>query len=398
MNGIRRLRSALAKVVLAGSLAVLLLGSSLPAFSSPAVGDPDPNTLKMSGSTTVYPIVETSKTRFPNTAPGAIINATQGGSGVGKTDILNGVTDVGMSSSSCSSPADDINKGTTYRCSDLTKTTVGRDAVSIIVNANAPCSLTSLSKTDLQQIWGTTPGYTNWNQLPGCSVNQPLRIIAREIGSGTRQSFLELIPITDANEQAKITAHGERKNGSPAVEAAVNNDPNAIGYAGLHFVGGNNRGLSLDYCTWKPCPPSPLPPVWPPDWCPGCPPTGPIPVPPISDRVVDGYYPLSRGLFLFTLPVGINPKPLIQTYLTWSLAEEAQGIVQNEGYVPVGPVAADWDINLDHTCDIGDVAVIGISWQENNAVAGWIRADANWDTVVDIGDVALVGVNWLQGW
>jgi phosphate transport system substrate-binding protein len=364
MNAFETLRTALGRVVPAAALAGVLLGGSLPAFAaSPDLGNPDPNTLDIAGSTTVYPIVETSKTRFPNTAPGAVMNVAQGGSGAGQIGIMNGSLDIGMSSSSCKTSNE-----STYTCAQLVKDAIARDAVSVIVNVNAPCNIASLSKADIQQIWGTTPGWTNWNQLPGCSANQPLRIIAREIGSGTRQSFLELVPITDAAEQAKITAHGERKNGSPAVEAAVDADPLAIGYAGLHFVGGNNKAVAV------------------------------AGVMPSDETVSNGTYTMSRSLWLFTLPTSINPKPLIQTYRTWVLGHEAQAIVNNEGYVPVGPSAPDWDVNLDRIGDIGDVAVIGVSWQATNAVSGWIRADLNWDNIVDIGDVAAVGVKWLATW
>ena len=56
-----------------------------------------------------------------------------------------------------------------------------------------------------------------------------------------------------------------------------------------------------------------------------------------------------------------------------------------------------WDLNGDHTCNIGDVVKVGLRWG-NTGTAGWIPEDLNKDGVINIGDVVILGLNWGQTW
>ena len=56
-----------------------------------------------------------------------------------------------------------------------------------------------------------------------------------------------------------------------------------------------------------------------------------------------------------------------------------------------------WDLNGDHTCDIGDVVKVGLQWGETGA-AGWIPEDVNPDGEIDIGDVVVIGLYWGRNW
>ena len=59
--------------------------------------------------------------------------------------------------------------------------------------------------------------------------------------------------------------------------------------------------------------------------------------------------------------------------------------------------APDWDLNGDYTCNIGDVVVIGLHWNEMGT-AGWIPEDVNNDGVINIGDVVVIGLHWNETW
>jgi hypothetical protein len=56
-----------------------------------------------------------------------------------------------------------------------------------------------------------------------------------------------------------------------------------------------------------------------------------------------------------------------------------------------------WDLNGDHTCNIGDVVVIGLHWGETGT-AGWIPQDLNSDGIINIGDVVVLGLHWGETW
>jgi ABC-type phosphate transport system substrate-binding protein len=211
---------------------------------------------------------------------------------------------------------------------------------------------------------------------------------ARIIGSGTRQSFLDLTATRDLEEQAKIASTGlPRGAGNPEIEGFIGANPDQIGYVGLAFFDPNIRAVALDFVN---NPPNPATAVF-----------------PSEATVINGTYPMGRNLHLFTLPISANPKQRIQDFLSWSTGPEAQSVVKNVGFVPVGPQAPDWDVNLDRTASILDIAQIGVRFGQtapasgnpaDPLIRGWVRADSNWDGTVNILDVATVGNAWGQSW
>lgn len=444
-------------VLLAGSF---LVAAILP-LGSVAAYLPVDSELRLSGSTTVFPIVEFGIGRFPATPAGAgvTLNVSQGGSGVGKTNALDELNDIAMSSSSCkdytggtgpghianydflgnpapgtaavNDPAGLDNafiSGTLYgsspvkawtsvtlrphTCAQLTKPVIGLDGISVIVNVNNPCTNPAelvFTKADLEGIWGpgnggSVPNITQWNQISravqaGCPAT-PMLIVAREVGAGTRASFLDIIKgtLTEASEQTKIAASGVRGNGSPAVRDIVNgvtvppaDAARAIGYVGLNFVGGQNRATGIECATFGKT---------------GCS-QNTVATPvlnyenPSIATIQNGKYPLGRALYLMYLAT--NPSVAqIQSFVNWTLGLDGQRVVELAEYIPnTGAVIAkDCDVNLDGSCDTGDVVVIGLTsnWLVGNPLEGWLRADANIDGSIDTGDVVLIGLtsNWLQ--
>jgi hypothetical protein len=53
----------------------------------------------------------------------------------------------------------------------------------------------------------------------------------------------------------------------------------------------------------------------------------------------------------------------------------------------------DWDLNGDGEIDIGDIAVVGLHWNETGS-PGWIPEDLSPDGIIDIGDIAVIGMHW----
>jgi DMSO/TMAO reductase YedYZ molybdopterin-dependent catalytic subunit len=65
------------------------------------------------------------------------------------------------------------------------------------------------------------------------------------------------------------------------------------------------------------------------------------------------------------------------------------------GHTIAASFLATWDLNDDHTCDIGDVVMVGLHWGETGA-AGWIPEDVSPSGEIDIGDVVVIGLYWGQ--
>jgi hypothetical protein len=56
-----------------------------------------------------------------------------------------------------------------------------------------------------------------------------------------------------------------------------------------------------------------------------------------------------------------------------------------------------WDLNCDHVCNVGDIAMIGKQWGKSGT-AGWIPEDLNKDGAINICDVVVLGWNWNETW
>jgi hypothetical protein len=54
-----------------------------------------------------------------------------------------------------------------------------------------------------------------------------------------------------------------------------------------------------------------------------------------------------------------------------------------------------WDLTCDGIIDIGDIAMVGMHWNESGT-PGWIPEDLSPDGVIDIGDIAVIGMHWSE--
>jgi len=382
---------------------IALIGAILLPTLYAAAFNPDPNTLDIDGSTTVYPVVQVSMTRFPISFPGTIMNVTSTGSGHGQSYILSGQVDIGMSSSNCNDANAGLNgaNAAIYSCTGtggrpaLVDTQFARDAVTMIANRNfinSTCGWSSPNLT-LAQIQGIYEGtITNWNTLYSGCPSQTIVPRARIVGSGTRASFLALANVCSTSdgktcisggvvEETVITNTGlPREAGNPQMEFDIDNNPGQIGYIGLAFEDANNIQFSVNGVF------------------------------PNATTVLNGTYPMGRVLHLFTAPTSGSPsnnKQRVQDYLSWIMSPEGQADVQNVGYVPMAPVAPDWDVNLDHNCNVLDLVSIGGFWNQtapasgdpnDPLIRGWIRQDVNWDGHVNVLDLVSVGTHWGSHW
>jgi phosphate transport system substrate-binding protein len=391
------LRRNAGRLLLAGGILALTLVPAATAMAS----NPDPNTLDIDGSTTVYPVVRMSQTQFPIDFSGTVMNVTATGSGHGQISILNGYVDIAMSSSGCGTANQFVptsggftaggytlsTNPSPYTCAQLTDSVVARDGLSITINKSklTECGLSSMDITKAQIVSIWTGAITNWNQLNPACPSKTLTPRARIIGSGTRQSLCDMAPFsctttTPGSEQATIAATGlSRLVENADLEAAIAANPDQIGYGGMINVDPNVTAMTV----------------------------GGIVVNPTT--VSNGTYPLSRNLHLFTLPTTVNAKQRIADFTNWMLNPKGQGAFANEGYVAVGSSAPNWDVNVDNRCSVLDLTSIGAYWGQKGPltgdaaplpvyVRGWVRSDVNFDGQVSVLDLTTVGGHWGQTW
>lgn len=94
--------------------------------------------------------------------------------------------------------------------------------------------------------------------LSGCSSNEnsstadnstagnPISVVTREDGSGTRGAFVELFGIEDADGNDAITQSAEISNSTSVVMTTVAGNPDAIGYISLGSLDNTVKALEID--------------------------------------------------------------------------------------------------------------------------------------------------------
>ncbi|MFA4875890.1 MAG: phosphate ABC transporter substrate-binding protein [Methanoregula sp.] len=251
-------------------------------------------TITISGSTTVLPIVQKAADQYMATHPNADIQVSGGGSGVGIQAIGAKTVDIGMTSR-------EVTKAEMAKYPGFVVTPVAQDGIAVIVNpANTIPYIT------LDQIKNIYLGkITKWTEISGAGVpgtNNQIVVIGRDSASGTRAYFDETLL-----SKATPTSRMLDKNSNGAVAQTVAQTPGAIGYVSIGFVSGDVKPVPVWYNAQKI-------------------------VAPTLDNVKTKTYPVSRDLYVIT-----NGKPsgLAGDFIQYILSPDGQKIVADEGYVTV---------------------------------------------------------------
>jgi phosphate transport system substrate-binding protein len=244
--------------------------------------------LRVTGSTTLFPIAQAAADAYMEKNPRADIQVSGGGSGVGVQAIGEGTTDIGMSSR-------DITSAEMARYPRLVPTDVATDAVVIIVNPSNP--VTSITLDQARGLYNGT--FQGWNSVGG-TMTYPV-VIGRDSASGTRVYFNDFVM-----KGEKYRADMREMNSNGAVAQTVAQTPAAIGYVGLGFITPSVKALKL-YSKGTPIAPS-------------------------IATVLDHTYPISRPLYMIT---NGQPAGLAKDYIDFILSPDGQRIVQDQGFVPL---------------------------------------------------------------
>jgi phosphate transport system substrate-binding protein len=301
--------SAGAKTAAPATSAAAVVAESSPAGASAAPAETAPamvavttaastgqkQTLRISGSTTVLPIVQKAADQYMATHPDADIQVSGGGSGVGIQAIGSKTVDIGMSSR-------EVTAAEMTRYPSFVVTPVAQDGIAVVVNpANTIPYIT------LDQIKNIYLGkITKWSEITGADVpgtNNQIVIIGRDSASGTRSYFDESV-LAKATPTSKML----EKNSNGAVLQTVAQTPGSIGYVSIGFVSSDVRALPIWYNADKV-------------------------VAPTIGNVKDKTYPVSRDLYIIT---NGQPAGLTGDFIDYLLSADGQKIVADEGYVTLG--------------------------------------------------------------
>lgn len=195
--------------------------------------------LKLSGSTTVYPIATACADALMKMNSGISITVAEGGSGAGVKDAGTGTVNIGNISTELSSS--DL---TTYP--DLIQTRVGNDAVAIIVNSKN--TIKNLTKQQVFDIF--TGKTTNWKDVGGSDA--AIFVETREATSGTLDC-LKKTALAKIDKTAVVTPNATPYNSTGLLLQAVKDNENAIGFVSMGYIDGTVNAVNIEdiQCTYN---------------------------------------------------------------------------------------------------------------------------------------------------
>jgi phosphate transport system substrate-binding protein len=244
--------------------------------------------LRIEGSTTIAPIIQTLLPRVEPRFPDLHVTLTVDGSGKGIVAAGEGKADLGLSSRPLK--ASDL---ASYP--ELASAAIALDGLSVIVDGTN--SVRSLTLAQVQQVFAGD--VTNWGSLGGPDL--AITVVTRTSDTGTGTFFHDSV----MGGRAYAASHLEFVQ-STDLEAKVASTPGAVGYAGLAFTTGNVHVLALDSFG--------------------------IVTSPSAATVRSGRYPLSRELLVITRG---PPAGLARDFFDLLISEVGQRAVTDTNYVPI---------------------------------------------------------------
>lgn len=248
----------------------------------------------VSGSSTVMPLAELAAEEFNILQDDYHVSVTSGGTGVGIVDVAMGRSDIAMASREVQ-PVERQRYESPDRMFE--QFPVGFDAICLAVSPDVYDSgVTSLSKEQVKQIY--TGEITNWDEISG--LDMEIFVIGRKAGSGTRDTFHEIIL---GSKEAETPGVSMEASDSSEVKTAIMGSDNAIGYVGYSYVlRGDTKVISLDG------------------------------IPPTIENIKKGDYPLARKLYFYTLGC---PKPGAEAFRDYVQSPDGQKIAIENGFIPI---------------------------------------------------------------
>lgn len=240
--------------------------------------------ISMVGSTSMEKLANALSEAFMEEYPDVTVTAEFVGSGAGIEAVTNGTADIGNSSRSLKDEE---------KAAGVVENIVAIDGIAVCVDpANEVADLT---KEQLTNIYNGT--VTNWKEVGG--ADEPIIVIGREAGSGTRGAFEELVDLQDACKYAN------ELDSTGAVIAKVASTPGAIGYASLDALDDSVKALSLEG------------------------------VEATAENIKAGNYFLSRPFVMATKGEISEQNDLVQAWFDFVLGDEGQQVASEIGLITV---------------------------------------------------------------
>ena len=239
-------------------------------------------TIKLAGSTSMEKLCEAMAESFMEKNPGVTVTVEYTGSGAGLESLAAGSVDIGNASRGLKDEE---------KASGEVENIVAIDGIAVITNKS--CSINDVTLKDLAKIY--TGEITDWAELGG--EEQPIIVIGREAGSGTRDAFEELLEVKDG------CVYAQELDSTGAVLAKVAATPGAIGYVSLDVVDDTVSELKIDG------------------------------VEPTEEEILAGKYMLQRPFVMATKGEISGQNELVQAWFNYINSDDGKEVIKQVGLI-----------------------------------------------------------------
>lgn len=272
------------------------------------------DTIKIDGSSTVFPVTEAVAEEFQKANRGSKVTVGVSGTGGGFRKFCRGETDI----QNASRP---ILAGEMKNCREAgvqyIELPVAFDALTVVVNPRNP--LTSISVEDLKKMWEPAAQGTvmRWNQVNPAFPDAPLALFGAGADSGTFDYFTEAVTGKSKSSRGDFTA-SEDDN---VLVQGVSRNQNAVAFFGFAYYQENKDKLKALPISWK----------------------GGRAVEPTEANVLNGtYQPLSRPIFIYVNAKALQ-RPEVKNFVDFYM-KQAPKLVKEVKYVPLPAKAYEYNL------------------------------------------------------
>jgi phosphate transport system substrate-binding protein len=270
--------------------------------------------VKVDGSSTVFPVTEAVAEEFQKANKGLKVTVGIAGTGGGFKKFCRGETDI----SNASRP---ILAGEMKACKEAgiqyIELPVAFDALTVVVHKDNP--LNEISIDDLKKMWepAAQGKVTKWKDANAAFPDLPLQLFGAGADSGTFDYFTEAVTGKSKSSRGDFTA-SEDDN---VIVQGVSRSRNALGFFGYAYFEENKdkvKGLAI---AWK----------------------GGRAVAPSAANVLNGtYQPLSRPIFIYVNAKSLA-RPEIRAFAEFYM-KHAPKLVAEVKYVPLPAKAYEYNL------------------------------------------------------
>jgi phosphate transport system substrate-binding protein len=263
-------------------------------------GEDGSSVLRVSGSTTVNPVVADAAEALRHEGLSVTVD-TQGGSAGGISQLATGEIDIAMSSK----PVGDDDRAA-HPDLDFTPTRIGADAVGIIVTREVfDGGVTSLTREQVAAVFEGR--VANWREVGGPDL--PVFVYDKEPGRGTREVLDAYLYGPDGEAPPpQSTDRLSIVGGNEETRTKLQSTPGSVAPLSTAFVEGSGdlAAVALDG------------------------------IEPTNAAIASGEYPMARPLFLVT---DGPPEGDAARFVDYVLSDAGQQLVTSHGYLTVAQLA-----------------------------------------------------------